>query len=367
MFLNNSNAEEAEDCLRKRFWSKEYNSTGLQSVYKDDNLEFGTLVHLGLGAFYSGDSNFVDTTKRAAREHLKLDTLYFDDRNKWIDHIDWIGRILTAYEPWAKANDDFVPIQIETEGCVVLGEICYLCGDPYPCTDEPEKLLVCPSCEIEIHHWVFRIDMAVNKGEHAPKINIVDHKTTSSLGENYLLGWHNSLQLWGYCYGFAKQSGLEVGGYFVNILRKLKSIGELENPEKACPACKNGVRKRVGCLTCNGAGKVPREVKDDVPFVREYEPWNEYKSEIFVRQRVNIANRILQERKLFKDERTRDEAWPMNPKACFKMGRCPFWKLCYTPRDPEKWYEPEEEQLANFEPRPPDYVSIKQLAREEMV
>lgn len=333
MFLNNSQAEEFEDCARKRFWSREFNGRGLQTTWRDDNLDFGTIVHIGLGAFYAGDPSYSNKAIEGARELLDFKNLFYEDQSKWADHFNWIDRILKAYEPWAKANDDFTAIQIEAEGCVVLGEICHRCGEPYEEVEDPEKLLLCPGCATEVHHWVFRIDLAVNKGEHNPSVNIVDHKTTGSLGENYLLGWHNSLQLWGYCYGYQKMSGMEVSGYFVNIIRKLKGIGIVESAEKNCPECHNGVKKRLGCMNCKATGKVERIIEDDQPFVREYEAWNGYKQEIFTRQRVNTIERILDERERFEYEP--DVAWPMNPKACFKMGRCPFWRLCYTPNDPE--------------------------------
>ena len=292
--------------------------------------------------------------------------MYFEDRNKWAEHFDWIGRIMSAYLPYAQEKDDFTTIQIEAEGCVVLGEICYRCGKAYPETEDPEQLLLCPSCATEVNHWVFRVDMAVNRGEHHPTVQIIDHKTTSSLGDNYLLQWHNSFQMWGYCYGYAKRSGLKVSGYLVNIIRKLKSIGQEESTTKTCPDCRNGVKKRLSCGTCLSTGKVEKEVKgDDVPFVREEDSWNDYKKEIFVRNRLNTVTRILDEKERFKHEP--DAAWPMNPKSCFKMGRCAFWKLCYTPNDPEKWYEPTDDQLINFELKQPDYVTVKQMAREEMV
>jgi hypothetical protein len=123
---------------------------------------------------------------------------------------------------------------------------------------------------------------------------------------------------------------------------------------------------------CNGTGRVERGIKesgDNQPFVREYEGWDEHKKEVFLRQRLNTAERIKYEKEMFSSPfgDAKSEAWPMNPKACFKMGRCPFWKLCYQPVDPEKWYEPTDEQLTNFLPREPDYVSVKQMAREEMV
>lgn len=365
MFLNNSRAEVAEDCLRMHFWQQEFNGRGLQSNWRNDNLDFGTIVHAGLAHFYAGEPLFKDKAREFAKEFLDFDNLYFEDRNKWAEHFDWIDRILSAYQPWAEQNDDFTVIQLESEGCVVLGEICYLCGKPYPEQDEADPLLLCPRCEIEVHQWVYRVDAAVMKGEDHPKLNIIDHKTTSSLGENYLLSWHNSLQLWGYCYGYEKQSDLDVGGYTVNIIRKLKGIGNGAGPHRTCPECRNGVKKRLGCINCQGTGKVEKEAKEEIPFVREQEAWDEQKKEIFVRQRINTANRILEERKRAK--RHPDEAWPMNPKSCFKMGRCPYWKLCYTPNDPEKWYLPTDEQLTNFTEREADYVAVRQLASEEMV
>lgn len=366
MFLNNTNSELFEDCPRKFFWSRIFDGYGLESVFRNDNLAFGTATHIGLANYYTGKEKHRETTRQDIEEFLNLPGMPPEERSIWKDNIERVDSIVEAYEPYAKENDDFTVIQIEAEGCVVLGEICYLCGAEYPVTEKPEDLSLCSKCEAEVHHYVFRVDLAVNKGLNVPKVNILDHKTTSSLGDTYLLSWHNSFQMFGYCYGYEKASGVEVSGYIVNVIRKLKSIGREKDHYKTCPDCRNGVKKRILCVACKGAGKVERDFKpDEQPFVREQETWDADKKELFVRQRYGTAKRIGDEIELSLNHP--DEAWPMNPKSCFKMGRCPFWKLCYTPRNVEKWYLPTDDQLINFIPRPLDYVSVKQLAREEMV
>jgi hypothetical protein len=176
------------------------------------------------------------------------------------------------------------------------------------------------------------------------------------------------MQQYGYCYGYGKATGMEVTGYRMNIVRKLKTIGTPQQTQKNCPVCNNRTKKaptRQNCENCNFTGKVEKENNpSDTPFQRPptYE-YNDNRRELFIRQRIGTIRRILAERKLF--EESPDEAWPMNPKACYTYGKCPYLKLCYTD-DPGTWYEPCDILLDNFQAKSDDYVSVREMAKEEM-
>lgn len=373
MYLNNTSASQAESCLRKHYWMRETHALGglgLQSPWIDDNLVFGQVVHIGLASLYQGAS--VSQAQKEAKDYfyndaVPFDAMAWDDKNKWLEHLEWIDRILSEYNKYRKDVDEFTVVEIENEGCVTLGEICYKCGEPYPSMSgtEFETFFECPKCAAEVHHWVFRTDLVVDKDiQKGTAKYVIDHKTTKSASDNYLASWHNSFQLWGYCYGYAKYTGNSVRGYGINIIRKLKSIGLERKDTKQCPTCRNGKHKRVGCETCKSAGTVARDATtSDQPFTREWASFNEEHAERFVRQRLNTIERIVNERERFKTEP--DVAWPMNPNECYNMGKCPFIKLCYG-GDPERWWEPPTSLLDTYEARDADYVNVRQMAREEM-
>ena len=368
MFLNNSSAETYENCWRKGFWSREFKGLGgpggIEPLYKNENLMFGVLVHAMFAQLYAGKvvHEAVELGWLEFKEEFAFDEMDYEDQNKWQENYEWAGRIMQEYDIWREENDDFQPLQIEAEGCVVLGEECYQCGTEYPSTDTTSELVACPTCGAEVHHWVFRTDIVLSDGNY---VEVMDHKTTKSASDLYIASWDTSMQQWGYCYGYGKATGMDVTGYRMNIIRKLKTIGTPAQTTKQCPDCRNGSKKKKSCTTCNYTGRVERENNpSDTPFQRPatYD-FNDERRERFVRQRINTIRRIQAERALF--EENPDEAWPMNPKACYTYGKCPFLKLCYE-GDPERWYEPGDILLDSFHAKGEDYVTVRELAKEEM-
>jgi hypothetical protein len=291
---------------------------------------------------------------------LDFDNMDFDDRNVWLDWYDWMRRVESAYTSHIE-NNTYSVLQLETEGVVPLGEICYACGASYESEIVQEE---CGVCNAPIFQYVFRIDMLTQEHGH---LTVWDHKTCKSLGDDYLASWEHSLQMWGYCYGIEMAMDMKPDGYAMNFIRKLKTIGKPEFRFKQCPTCRNGSKKKVGCQSCQGEGKVEREHKPaDQPFQVYHHDWNEEKKERFVRQRVETCRRIQGEVDSFRVDELKDETWPMNPRACYNMGRCPYIKLCYG-GDPERWWEPGEELTMAYRACEPDYVSEKGMRKEEMV
>jgi len=368
MYLNNSRADEFGNCNRRFFWNQEFGGTGLTTKWTDENLAIGTIVHAGLAALYAGK----DLPYVAAEMATELKTMFpnweqlaFDTKNQWIDNMDFVNRLVRTYSEEQIPKDDFVVLQVETPFAVVLGEICYKCGEPYPQIQTPVTgpfFDVCAECGAAVHHWVGRIDMAVNR---RGGLKIVDHKTAKSVSDNYLASWHTSMQLVGYAYGYGKALGTAVTGYGVNILRKLKTVGTERQHFKQCPACRNGKKKRLSCGECNFTGKVEKEDDPSAnPFQREWCSLAPEDLERFKLNRLRVIEDIGTERERFRVEP--EAAFPMNPKACYNMGRCPFIDLCHR-ADPVTWYEPPEHLLQNFDPRQPDYVKdIEQMQTEEM-
>lgn len=282
-------------------------------------------------------------------------------KNELIEDLDFISRILIAYETYAKFYDKFTPLNIETEFVVPLGEICWACGKEYPNDIFWQTDIACSACQAEIHYWAGKVDLTVNEGG---TFRIWDHKTTKSAGDTYLDSWKYSMQMLGYVYGYGKATGSKVTGYTVNILKKIKSVGDERTRTKQCPSCKNGARKRPSCQQCRATGRVERDYKSgDGAFLRVSNSVTEDDLERFVRTRLNTANQITYAREIRTGER---EPWPMNPSACHLMGKCPFVDLCWH-GNPKEWYLPHNGLLNNFDPRPADYVSVKQMLQEERI
>jgi len=371
MFLNNSSAETYEDCWRKGFWSREYiglgGPGGIETHWTNENLVFGQLIHAILAQLYAGRSvnNAIKLGVWEIRGLLKFDQLDYEEQNKWQENFEWAGRLMEAYDVWREDVDDFQPLQIESEGCVVLGEICYDCGAEYPnayLEENPTALHKCINCGAEVHHWVFRTDLVIADGNY---VEVLDHKTTKGASATFIESWERNFQMYGYAYGYEKATGMPVSGYRMNIIRKLKTVGTPQQTTKQCPVCRNGKHKVQWCENCNHTGRVERENNpSDQPFIRPdtYE-WTEKKKELFVLQRQITIRRIMHERAVF--DVNPEEAWPMNTKACYNMGRCPFIKLCFD-GDAVKWYEPGDLLLGDtYRPRPEDYVSVRKMALEE--
>ena len=371
MFLNNTHGSNFDDCARYFYWSRETpilgGPGGLTTKWIDDNLAWGQIVHVSLAELYAerGPAESFELGREycLTEPQINFEGMSFDEKNKWLDHLEWIERIIYAYDKYRADADDFSIIQLESEGCVVLGEVCYVCGEPYPVLDGPEQIDFhrCTKCRAEVHHWVFRIDMEVNRNGRS---YIVDHKTTRSASDTYLASWHTSHQLLGYSYGVKKYSGRDIRGYGVNIIRKLKSIGSDKSDTRVCPDCRNGSRKKLTCEPCGYSGRVKRDTQpSDSPFQREWEGYSDADGERFVLHRLSTIERIKSERERFKTEP--EIAWPMNHKRCYAYNRpCAFIKLCH--RTSTDWHNPPIELLDNLQPNPVDYVNAKAMAKEEM-
>jgi len=362
MLINASRMDTFSKCNRKYFWGSVFNygddGLGIQPGRPDENLKFGEVVHLGLADYYRGlrGSQLLKIYREQALTVLDFDALDWDSRNHWLDNLDWVDRILREYEIWAETTDDFIVKHVETEGVVILGELCWKCGTPYP----SDRFSSCQRCLTEIHHLVYRIDLGV---EQDGAYRVIDHKTAKTLGDSYLDSWRHSLALFGYAYGHRKTESLPVAGYAVNIVRKLKTIGEPEATMKACPECRNGAKKKLACVSCKGEGRVEKvSPTAGQPFVRVNESFSSTQESLLIRSRIRTIQDIQRETERFESEP--DAAFPMNPTHCFSYGTCPFLKLCWN-GNPAKWYEPHMGLLFDFNPRPADYVSVKTMAREE--
>lgn len=353
MFLNESRARVSERCLRQFYWFFLHGGNGLALMRQDKKLTWGILLHAGLAAHYTERSIKEAIWSSLMEEFPNWDDLDYLVKNEWLEEVQWIERVVARYKEWALSRDNFFVEGAEQTGAVVLGESCWQCGVPYG-----EDNRQCRACDAAVHMFVFRLDLLV-RDDYG--FRVIDHKSTSSgVDEFYLKSWDFSSQLWGYCYGAEKQSGHPIGGYSINIIRKINAAGEAPDLTKACGGCSR--RKIKGCDECKDSatpGRIAREAKPaDFPFHREDFSFTKAKRRWFTESRVRAANKIVEHtRRLEVDD---PDAFPRNPSACFN---CPLTDLCYQ-REGAKMHEIyiSEER---YRLKGPDYVSLKRLSLEE--
>jgi hypothetical protein len=353
MFLNNSRCRVAERCLSSYYWSYLHGGHGLRSKRVNKNLTLGNLVHGGLEALYKEEPSVRPRIEDALKaEFPDWEKLSFQEKNEWIDEVNWAEKVVGRYDGWRE--DRFAVVGVEQSGAVVLGERCYSCGVSYEYGLDGHR---CGRCGAEAHHFVFRLDLLVRDDYGYA---VVDHKTTSSgVDQFYLDQWDRSFQLWGYCYGAQKMSGHDIRRYYINIIRKVKAAVEPPDLTKSCPGC--GRRKTKGCLQCADSptpGRVSRPPKAaDIPFVRVHFPFNAQRAEWFVQARVRLANKINEHIKRLAEG---DElAFPHNPNS---VGCDPDLCLGRRPNEPiaERFIDWDKWDLKG-----PDYVTEKRMAFEE--
>jgi hypothetical protein len=359
MFLNSSRVATWNLCHRRFFWEQLFNGTGLIGKAPKDYLVTGIAVHEGLAALYSKQT----TEEAAAIARAK----YLADMSKdwdglilqeWTEQADFCAKMVGTYAK-EKPEDDFRVVGVEQEFIVPLGEMCWSCGSEYPMltfnTETPQ--LACNSCGVPVHYWVGRTDLDIQRRGH---LEILDHKTTSSTpSDDFLSGFGQSFQLLGYVYGRGKSAGYKIEGFGVNALQKAKTLGTEQASTKRCPSCRNGIKKRVGCTTCDGSGRVEKEAPL-APFRRQYFPVVPSDIDRFVLTMHSNVQDIEREKQRFKADPL--VAFPMNDKTC--KFNCPFVDACWN-TDPTKWWEPDELCIKPFKPRPQDYVDVKQIILEE--
>ena len=316
-------------------------------------MTWGILIHAGLAAHYKEEPIRPAMDVALYEEFPNWDDLDYSIKNEWLGELDWMEKVIGRYIEWAALQDTFFVEGVEQTGAVRLGEACWQCGNAYANGDEK-----CPTCDAEAHQFVFRLDLLV-RDDYGYRV--IDHKSTaSSVDEHYLKSWEHSSQMWGYCYGAEKQSGHAMGGYDINIIRRVNAAGEAPDLTKACGGC--GRKKAKGCDECKDSqtpGRVARASRPaDYPFHREPFSFTPAKRQWFVESRVRAANKIVEHTRRLTDGDP--SAFPRNPSACYS---CPLTDLCYQRPDLKlhEIYIPEE----RYSLKGPDYVSLKRLSLEE--
>ena len=374
MIINNSRVSTYLECARKFYWRYIYKG-GIERTAIHPALAFGTMMHHLLALYYS-DQDWRDGLTDALYAGVPgYDTFPDLEKTKWQENLSWAERMMTEYVKWAGKVDNFSVLEVESEGIVPLGRICYVCGREYPKAMEGatagELPPACAKCHAEIHYLVYKTDLIVNSGG---SVFPIDHKTTSGIGDSYLASWHYSPQMYLYLKG-TQEVHPTANRFQMNFLRKAKQVGQWRT--KQCPDCRGGAKKKMECTTCGymvrqdfnkdfvlDKGKIAVQAVDPPPFHRS-EPII-MQPEVMDRvelSRLQACNDILLEgaTPIEVDPLVK---WRMEPDKCFDRGRCPYIDLCWSKRPVDKWHTPTEDLLDGYVPRPKDYVT---LAREEQI
>ena len=330
MRINNSRLATFRSCRRKYYWSYVHEGGGIQPKYTAMPLVNGTAIHDGLAAHYSGqtDAESCEAMAQSYKKSLGSD-LSFDEHNVAAESIEWGTRLLTAYfnrdvVRYPSLKDDFQVLQVESEFEVALAlDITY----------------------------VGRADLIVNRDN---RIAVPDHKTAKSVSESTLEAYRQSFQMLGYVWGVSKATGFDVRQYGVNILKKLKTVGQPGFDTKNCPTCKNTKSKKPDCVTCLGKGKVPKEPPQ--MFYRQWFGVVPEDMERFKLQAKVSCYDILEDTNIFRCA-NKGYAWPMSSN-CHTYGSCPYLDLCWGNVDPVAWYKTPDYALDDFSQRPGDYVDL---------
>jgi hypothetical protein len=367
MLINNSRCRTAS-CFRRYYWEYEFLGTGIKPEILATPLLDGLAIHAGLAEMYAGSAGYNAAMEIEYRKKVGDKENYSASQLDEIDiSIDWGGRLLDLYHTEVYLKETRSVLQIETEFCVTLGEVCWRCGDAYNEENLRSSMKnMCYSCRAEIHHLVGKADLVTldPKG----RVEVDDHKTTgSNISSSYLASWSHSFQLIGYAYGVARATGLDVKRYSINILKK-KTVGTEGFSTKRCEKCKGKGFRILGtkqhCQECDGEGRVPRD-KIPTVFHRETYPVQSYDTARMVHNRIQICNALEAQAELFGLAGRQDEAYPMNDRMCHQYNKeCPYASLCWGSKvRPDLWWKPTDLQLVGFEQNPPSYVD--EMMRED--
>ncbi len=349
-YLNYSRAKTFWDCHRR--WALQF-LFGWKPKHEDEVLSMGTAVHAGMAVLSSG-GEIATAAQQAAVTYLQLRSAHWDGimLAEWQGDAAYAARMVELYATTGPSSDYTVK-GVEQVSSARIGEVCHVCGDRYP----EEESNTCISCGSPAHYWVGVIDVDV---EHHGEPGILDHKTTSSTpSDEWLDSWSRSFQLVGYAYIRSKETGLEYRQVGVNALQKAATLGKPEAVSKACPDCRNGVKKKVNCITCGGAGRVEKVVPLD-PFRRKWFHLLPAAFDRFELYALQTIRAIDKEIALFKANPL--DAFPMNDQAC---RRCPMKEFCWGDTPPTRWFEFSEPPDGFIQKR--DYVDAMSVAAEEVI
>lgn len=258
--LSNNSMELIRQCPRASYYGVVLRK---RAALRRSALDFGSAIHDGLAALYSGAS---------VEEAVKVMPAFESDDYR---NYDTAKMVLQLYKP----KQEWLP------------------------PDQVETKFACHLTTINDIDVVYRgrFDLVKNGW-------IIDHKTTSMLGETFNLGMEVSPQLWGYVWAYERLFGVPAKGFIVNTLCIRPSIANA---------------MVVGDeLIANGSSK-PFEVGQ-----LQFEYSQQYVDD-WLYSTVEFVSRFITN--LMRNEYT------LNRQACVsRYGLCPYWIVCQAKSERER-------------------------------
>lgn len=195
------------------------------SRYASGALGHGGAVHEGLKAWYQnmkdggGAVRGVELAVQAISDAWPPNHPIDDFRTK-----ERAQRLMLAYIQ-EYPSETFSILEVEVPFCFELGRKILWCGDcqfENPPTAGGLPRVICSGCgkELEEIEYGGIFDTLTRFGPMTSQsVNyVLEHKTTSELGDHYFVQWEIHNQITGYCWGASQASGKLIGGANVNVL-----------------------------------------------------------------------------------------------------------------------------------------------------
>ena len=202
LFIDNSFLESWVSCPRLAEYSFLHKKTAAQSK---PSLNYGGAIHHALAHRYRTCPDYLDPSCQAAQEELL--TEWFNEKPNPIDdhrQLDLANKMITAYND-KYFSEPFKVLELKSGLAVELPFVFKLMDSVLSYTNETITIM-----------YSGRIDLAVTEdGQNF----IVDHKTTSMLGDQFFKGLSVAPQMLGYCVGLERTLGIKCDGFIVNALR----------------------------------------------------------------------------------------------------------------------------------------------------
>lgn len=278
LFVDNSMIELLTTCPRALEYSKLRRRIGSG---QKPSLTFGSAIHLALELRYSRHGNAMPDVLEESDICLELANFYEKPENVPPED-DW--RTLNwAIEVFKKYNQRY-----KVEPFNLLAD-----KDGKPLVELPFVLELCTINGIRVM-YTGRIDLPVMWDD---QIIVMDHKTTSVLGDYFFKEQRVSPQLIGYCWAFEQLTSRKVDGFAVNAIRS-----------KQAPQKPNGGFERWW-----------------------EESLSRHKEYVFPHTISEWHSNVIQLLEELMWHHSRDYM-PMKRKWCIgKFGECPYYSVCDLP------------------------------------
>lgn len=284
--IDNSSFEMLTTCPRSALY---YILMKRRTAAKRSALNFGGAVHAGLEIRYKDELGIACPTKDLLTRQVQASMDYFTKNSVDGDEFRTPQRcveVLEAYnEKYASEPFSVVHLLNGTKACelsfaVPIGEVQVLVDQP---GGGPSHYITIPCV------WTGKVDVAI---EWENGLWVMDHKTTSILGDTYFNQFYNSNQMIGYCWALSHVLDKPVRGALMNVL---------------------AIRR-------------PTKTGKSIEFVRQRFEYPQARIEEWQTNTLQILEDFF--------HMCSKDYFPMHTQWCIgKFGQCPYFDVCTVPTD----------------------------------